>query len=461
MPMKQIEDTIDKLPPQNLEAEQTVLGAIMLENTALYKTVEILKSEDFYRGSHRKIYRGMLELLEKNEPIDIITLSDHLRKKNELEEVGGASYLSSLVNSVPTTANVVYHSKIITSQAIMRSLITAATDIISKVYEGQSDADEMLDFAEKTIFAISEKKLSASFTPLNTLIKDSFEHIEQLYDRRHIISGIPSGFKDLDELTTGFQEGDLIIIGGRPSMGKTALSLNIAQYSAKESKKPVAIFSLEMSKRQLAMRMLCSEANVDSNSIRKGIIKKSDWHKLTSAASNLGDAPIYIDDSSDITALEMRAKARRLKLEHGLGLVIVDYLQLMRGRSGAERREQEISEISRSLKSLARELSVPVIALSQLNRAVESRKPKPIPNLSDLRESGAIEQDADLILFLFREEVYNKEAEKGKAELFIAKQRNGPTGEINLSFISSSTKFANYAPGDYVVAEYEVDNEAF
>jgi replicative DNA helicase len=459
--MKQIEDTIDKLPPQNLEAEQTVLGAIMLENTALYKTVEILKSEDFYRGSHRKIYRGMLELLEKNEPIDIITLSDHLRKKNELEEVGGASYLSSLVNSVPTTANVVYHSKIITSQAIMRSLITAATDIISKVYEGQSDADEMLDFAEKTIFAISEKKLSASFTPLNTLIKDSFEHIEQLYDRRHIISGIPSGFKDLDELTTGFQEGDLIIIGGRPSMGKTALSLNIAQYSAKESKKPVAIFSLEMSKRQLAMRMLCSEANVDSNSIRKGIIKKSDWHKLTSAASNLGDAPIYIDDSSDITALEMRAKARRLKLEHGLGLVIVDYLQLMRGRSGAERREQEISEISRSLKSLARELSVPVIALSQLNRAVESRKPKPIPNLSDLRESGAIEQDADLILFLFREEVYNKEAEKGKAELFIAKQRNGPTGEINLSFISSSTKFANYAPGDYVVAEYEVDNEAF
>ncbi|MBF0472622.1 MAG: replicative DNA helicase [Nitrospirae bacterium] len=459
--MKQIEDTIDKLPPQNLEAEQTVLGAIMLENTALYKTIEVLKPNEFYRESHRKIYKGMLELLEKNEPIDLITLSDHLRKKNELEAVGGASYLSSLVNSVPTTANVVYHSKIISSQAVMRSLISAATDIISKVYEGQSDADEMLDFAEKTIFAISEQKLSTSFTPLNTLIKDSFEHIEQLYDRRHIISGIPSGFKDLDELTTGFQEGDLIIIGGRPSMGKTALCLNIAQYSAKESKMPVAIFSLEMSKRQLAMRMLCSEANVDSNSIRKGIIKKSDWHKLTSAASNLGDAPIYIDDSSDITALEMRAKARRLKLEHGLGLIIVDYLQLMRGRGGAERREQEISEISRSLKSLARELSVPVIALSQLNRAVESRKPKPIPNLSDLRESGAIEQDADLILFLFREEVYNKEAEKGKAELIIAKQRNGPTGEINLSFISSSTKFANYAPGDYTVPEYEVDEETF
>jgi replicative DNA helicase len=458
--MKQIEDALDKLPPQNLEAEQTVLGAIMLENSALYKTVEILKPEDFYRESHRKIYKGMLSLMEKNDPIDLITMSDYLRKNNELEAVGGASYLSSLVNSIATTANVVYHSKIISERAIMRSLIFAATDIMSKVYEGQLDGDEMLDFAEKTIFAISEKKLSTSFTPLNTLIKDSFEHIELLYDRKHVISGVPSGFKDLDELTTGFQEGDLIIIGGRPSMGKTALCLNIAQHSAKESGQPVAIFSLEMSKRQLAMRMLCSEANVDSNSIRKGIIKKSDWHKLTSAAGNLGDAPIYIDDSSDITALEMRAKSRRLKLEHGLGLVIVDYLQLMRGRSGAERREQEISEISRSLKSLARELSVPVIALSQLNRSVESRKP-PKPALSDLRESGAIEQDADLILFLYREEVYNKEAEKGKAELLIAKQRNGPTGEINLSFIKSSTKFANYAPGDYVVEEYEVDDDTF
>lgn len=459
--MKQIEDAIDKLPPQNLEAEQTVLGAIMLENSTLDKTVEVLKPEDFYRESHRKIYKAMLELSDKSEPIDLITLSNHLRKNNDLEAVGGASYLSSLVNSVPTTANVVYHSKIISNQAVMRNLIAASTEIISRVYEGQLDADEMLDFAEKTIFEISEKKLSSSFTSLNALIKDSFEHIEHLYERRDVISGVSSGFKDLDELTTGFQEGDLVIIGGRPSMGKTALCLNIAQYSAKESRLPVAIFSLEMSKRQLAMRMLCSEASVDSNSIRKGIIKKSDWHKLTSAASNLGDAPIYIDDSSDITALEMRAKSRRLKLEHGLGLVIVDYLQLMRGRSGAERREQEISEISRSLKSLARELSVPVIALSQLNRAVESRKP-PIPTLADLRESGAIEQDADLILFLYREEVYNKEAEKGKAELHIAKQRNGPAGvKIDLSFMNSSTRFLSYSPDNLVSYSYEGDDEVF
>jgi replicative DNA helicase len=449
----------DKLPPQNVEAEQFVLGAILLENDAIHKAVELITPEDLYKDSHRRIFRAMLVLFDKNEPIDLITLTDVLKKTDEMEKVGGVSYLSALVNSVPTAANVQYHSKIIREKSLMRGLIGAATGIAARVYENSFQADELVDYAEKTIFELSDKRIRPAFSSMHDVIKDSFAMIENLYNNKNSITGVPSGFKDLDELTTGFQEGDLIIIGGRPSMGKTAFGLNIAQHVGIAVNSPVAIFSLEMSKKQLAMRMLCSEAMVDANKVRKGFIdKKRDWHKLTAAAGRLADARIYIDDSSDITVLEIRAKARRLKMEHGLGLVVVDYMQLIRGRAGMERREQEISEISRSLKGLAKELSIPVIALSQLNRLVEQRKP-PIPMLADLRESGAIEQDADVILFLYRDSVYNKNADRGAAEVIVAKQRNGPAGvSIRLSFMHEYTKFANYTEEAYTAEE---DEEAY
>src|SRR4030067_1017089 len=432
--MKEVESHIDRLPPQNVEAEQSIIGAILIDNEALPKALEIIGIDDFYKTSHRKIFRSMVELFDRNEPIDLITLTDYMKRSDELDAVGGVSYLSSLVNMVPTAANIKYHSKIVREKGLLRSLLSSATEIASKVYEDNLEAEEMVDYAERSIFDISDKRVKASFITLKELIKSSFEMIEHLYDKKEAITGVPSGFRDLDELTTGFQKGDLIVVGGRPSMGKTAFTLNIAQHVGLESREPVAIFSLEMAKEQLAFRMLCSEAMVNSNSIRKGFIKKEDWHKLTGAASKLTGAPIFIDDSSGITVLEVRAKARRLKMEHGLSLVIVDYLQLMRGRGSFERREQEISEISRSLKALAKELSVPVIAVSQLNRGVEQRNDKR-PNLSDLRESGAIEQDADVIIFLYREEFYNKDSnDRGKAEINVAKQRNGPTRTINLAF---------------------------
>jgi len=457
--MKETDVHLDKLPPQNIEAEQSILGAILIDNDALPKALEILDPEDFYKQSHRKIFNVMIELFEKSEPIDMITLTDDLKRRDEMEAVGGISYLSSLVNMIPTAANVKYHSKIVREKALLRGLLRSATEIAGRVYEDNLDAEELVDYAERSIFDISDKRIKASFVTLKEVIKDSFEMIERLYDKKETVSGVPSGFRDLDDLTTGFQKGDLIVIGGRPSMGKTAFSLNVAQHVGLELKEPVAIFSLEMAKEQLAFRMLCSEAMVDSSSIRKGFIKKEDWHKLTSAASNLTGAPIFIDDSSGINALELRAKARRLKMEHGLSLVIVDYLQLMRGRGSFERREQEISEISRSLKALAKELSVPVIAVSQLNRSVEQRRP-PTPILADLRESGAIEQDADVILFLYRDEIYNKEAKKGQAEVIIAKQRNGPTGTVNLSFISNCTRFLNRADREYQEIE-DTEGEAF
>lgn len=458
--MKEVESHIDRLPPQNVEAEQSIIGAILIDNEALPKALEIIGIDDFYKTSHRKIFRSMVELFDRNEPIDLITLTDFMKRSDELEAVGGVSYLSSLVNMVPTAANIKYHSKIVREKGLLRSLLRSATEIASKVYEDNLEAEEMVDYAEKSIFDISDKRVKASFITLKELIKSSFEMIEHLYDKKEAITGVPSGFRDLDELTTGFQKGDLIVVGGRPSMGKTAFTLNIAQHVGLESREPVAIFSLEMAKEQLAFRMLCSEAMVNSNSIRKGFIKKEDWHKLTGAASKLTGAPIFIDDSSAITVLELRAKARRLKMEHGLSLVIVDYLQLMRGKGSFERREQEISDISRSLKALAKELSIPVIAVSQLNRSVEQRRP-PTPMLADLRESGAIEQDADVILFLYRDEVYNKDtpANKGEAEVIVAKQRNGPIGKVNLTFNSSCTRFLNRADREYPSSTEE--EEAF
>jgi len=444
----ELEDATYKVPPQNIEAEQSVLGAILIENTALYKAIEIIGIDDFYKEAHKKIFLSMIELSEKNEAIDLVTLTEYLRKRNELDSIGGATYLSLLANTVPTAANIKYHSKIIYEKALLRNLINTATEIVSYGYENSRDIEELLDYAENAIFRISERKIKPSFSAIKDIIKDSFETIERLSEKKERVTGIPTGFYDLDMLTSGFQPSDLIIVAGRPSMGKTALCLCIAQHAGIEKGQPVAIFSLEMAKEQLVIRMLCAEARVDSHKLRSGFLAKSDWPRLTTAAGRLSEAPIFIDDSPGTSVLEMKAKARRLKAEHGLSLIVVDYLQLMSGRGerrrgGPDTREQEISEISRSLKALAKELSVPVIALSQLNRAVESRQDKR-PLLSDLRESGAIEQDADVILFIYREEVYKQtEENKGVAEIIIGKQRNGPVGIVKMAFIDKYTRFEN------------------
>lgn len=444
---KQETSFLNKLPPQNLEAEQAVLGAILLENEALHQVIEAIDGSDFYREAHRKIFTSMIDLYNKNEPSDLITLTDILTQKKQLEEVGGPAYLSSLVDNIPTAANVLYYAKIVREKSILRKTINAATEIISRGYESKEDINELLDYAESSIFSISEYQIKPSFYPLREIIKSSFLTIEKLYEQRELITGVPSGFEDLDHLTSGFQASDLIIIAGRPSMGKTSLALNIAQNAAVEKNIPVAVFSLEMSKEQLAIRMLCSEGRIDSHKLRGGFLGESDWPNLTRAAGMLSEAPIFIDDTAVISVLEMRAKARRLRKDQKLGLIVVDYLQLMRERGGAESREQEISLISRSLKALAKELTIPVIALSQLNRRVEDRQNKR-PQLADLRESGAIEQDADVIIFIYRDEVYKEDSpDKGTAEIIIGKQRNGPIGTVKLAFLETFTRFESFAYG--------------
>ncbi|MBN2467379.1 MAG: replicative DNA helicase [Deltaproteobacteria bacterium] len=434
-----------KIPPQNLEAEQAVLGAILLENDVLNQVIEVLDSSDFYRESHRKIFISLIDLYNKNEPCDLITLTDTLTQKKQLDEIGGTPYLASLVDNIPTAANAVHYAKIVRERSILRKIISTATEIITRGYENEKDINEILDFAEAGIFSISEYQIKPSFYPLREVIKSSFVAIEKLYEKRELITGTPSGFDDLDHYTSGFQSSDLIIIAGRPSMGKTAFALNIAQYVAVEKNLPVAIFSLEMSKEQIATRMLCAEARIDAHKLRGGFLSENDWPKLTRAAGALSDAPIFIDDTAGISTLEMRAKTRRLRKDQELGLVIVDYLQLMQEKERTDSREQEISAISRSLKALAKELHIPVIALSQLNRKVEDRHDKR-PQLADLRESGAIEQDADVILFIYRDEVYNKEdaEKKGLAEIIIGKQRNGPIGRVQLTFIEKYTKFESF-----------------
>ncbi len=443
-----IEDPAFKVPPQNIEAEQSVLGAILIENGAVYKAIEIINANDFYKEAHKRIFIAMLELNEKNEAIDLVTLTDYLRKKNDIEIVGGVTYLSMLSNTVPTAANIRYHAKIVSEKSLLRNLINTATEIVTRGYENLQDVDDLLDFAENSIFSISENKIKRSFIHIKDIIKDSFETIERLSEKKGRVVGVPSGFIDLDNMTTGFHPADLVIIAGRPSMGKTAFCLSIAQHAGIEKKEPVAIFSLEMTKEQIVTRLLCSEARVDAHKLRSGFLGKSDWPKLTNAAGRISESAIFIDDTPAITALEIKAKARRLKAEHGLSLIIVDYLQIMGGRvtgrrGGADTREQEISDISRSLKALAKELNVPVIALSQLNRAIESRHDRR-PMLADLRESGAIEQDADVILFINREEVYKQtEENRGIAEIIIGKQRNGPIGSVKLAFIDKYTKFDN------------------
>jgi replicative DNA helicase len=440
---------LDRLPPQNLEAEQSVLGAVLLDNAVLPRVIEILQPEDFYRGQHRRIFAGMVELFERDESIDLITLRERLEQKNLLEEVGGAVYLASLVDQVPTAANVAYHARIVREKAVLRGLITASTEIAALSYEGSRDVEQILDEAERKVFLLSERSVRAGFVPMREVLKDSFKVIEKLYEKKDHVTGVASGFTDLDLLTCGFQPSDLIIIAGRPSMGKTAFVLNIAEHVGIEARVPVAIFSLEMSREQLVMRMLSSVSGVDGNRLRRGFLSREDWPLLSRAAGKLSEAPIFIDDSAACTVLEIRAKARRLKADHGLALVIVDYLQLIRGRDRSENRQQEISEISRSLKSLAKELKVPVVALSQLSRAVESRGGDKRPQLSDLRESGAIEQDADVVAFIFREDMYRDDAEQhqGIAEVIVRKQRNGPTDTVKLAFRKECTRFANLAPG--------------
>jgi len=447
--MNETDFSSHKLPPQHIEAEQSILGGILIENEAINRVTEILDADDFYRDAHRKIFNALINLSERDEPADLITLTNELRKIDQLDSIGGASYLASLIDSVPTAANIQYYARIVKEKAILRKLIQTSTEIITQSYEDRGDVEGFLDEAERSIFEISEKRVRPSFYPIREIVKESFATIEKLFKKKEAVTGVASGFKELDRMTAGFQPSDLVIIAGRPSMGKTAFCLDIAEYAAIDNKVPVAIFSLEMSKEQLVIRMLCSQAHVEGTRLRTGYLNESDWPKLTIAAGSLSESPIYIDDTAALSVLELRAKARRLKSDHGLGMVIVDYLQLMKGRSRVESRQQEISEISRSLKALAKELNIPVIAVSQLSRKTEERTGNR-PQLSDLRESGAIEQDADLILFIYRDEVYNRSEDnpnRGKAEVIIGKQRNGPIGKIDLAFLDKFTTFKDLYQG--------------
>jgi replicative DNA helicase len=434
-----------RVPPQNLDAEESVLGAILLDNTALDRVATMLQPDDFYRESHRRIFRAMQALADRSEPADLITLGEMLRTRGELADVGGASYLAELAERVPTAANVAHYARMVRDKAVLRNLISTATSIAERGFAGQ-DVKELLDRAEQEIFSLSDREVRPAFVRLDGLLNSTFDTIERLYEQKQAVTGVPTGFLDLDRLTAGLQPSDLIIVAGRPSMGKTALCMNIAENAALKADVGVAIFSLEMSKEQLAMRMLCSQAHVDLKRVRTGHLNDDEFRRLAEAASSLSEAKIYIDDTPALTVLELRAKARRLSRDASanLKLVIVDYLQLMRSSEGKDSREQEISEISRSLKALAKELSLPVIALSQLNRQVENRHP-PKPRLADLRESGAIEQDADVIAFIYREEVYDEDTpRKGIAEIIVAKQRNGPLGNVDLAFLREFTRFENY-----------------
>lgn len=439
---------LTRTAPQNIAAEQATLGSIILEKESILNCIEILQPEDFYKNAHQIIYQCALDLFEKNQAVDLVTLTEELKKRKQLDEVGGASYLATLMGSVPTAANVIYYAKIVEEKAILRKLINHATQIVAMGYEEQEEARVILDKAENLIFEVSQQKIRDFFSPLKDLLTESFEKIEDLYHSGNFITGVPSGFLKFDELTTGFQPSELVIVAGRPSMGKTAFCMNVAQYAAMQHKIPVAIFSLEMSKSQIVQRMLCSEARIDTHALRRGAMPEGDWPKLSMAAGRLSSAPIFIDDSAGISPLEIKAKARRLKAKHDLGLIVIDYLQLIQTGLKVENRQQEISQISRSLKGLARELNIPVIAVSQLSRAVEQRSVQR-PRLSDLRESGALEQDADLVVFIYREEYYKpKSSKKGIAEVIISKQRNGPTGTVELAFLKEYTRFENLARTD-------------
>ncbi len=438
------EEVVQKVPPQNAEAETAVLGSMLLDKEAIAKSIELLDENSFYSEANRNIFQAVVKLYDENEGVDIVTIIEELKKRNILDKVGGAAHITELANNIPTSANIEHYAKIVQEKYMLRTLINAATRIVSESYDSSSRVEEVLDRAEELIFDItSSKKHGNKIIAMKDVVKDSIDRIDKLYQRKENITGIASGFHDLDIMTAGLQESDLIIVAGRPSMGKSALATSIIEYAGITEKTSCAIFSLEMSKEQLAQRMLCSIAHVNAHKVRTGFLSQTDWPKLVDAAQKLSEAPIFIDDTPSISALELRAKCRRLKAKHDIQMVIVDYLQLMRGSYRSESRQQEISEISRSIKALARELNIPIIAISQLSRAAEQREDHR-PRLSDLRESGAIEQDADIVILLFREEYYNPTDENsGVAEVIVAKQRNGPTGMIKLAFLKEYTKFSN------------------
>ncbi len=437
-----------RVPPHASEAEESILGAVLLDNHSINVVLELVRPEDFYRAANRAIFAGMAALNEKREPVDVVTLSQQLRSMGTLDDAGGLEYLAKLASSVPNAANAAYYARLVKEMALRRRLISEATDIITEAFEVEGDVAEFLDSTEQRILSVSEYRSTPSFFRVGEVVQESIKIVEQLYDNKNPITGVPSGFKDLDRMTAGFQPSDLVIVAARPSMGKTALALTIAQSVGVNYHKAVAVFSLEMSKEQIVLRLLCSEARVSNSKVRTGHLAENDFPKLVTAASRIAEAAVFIDDTPAITVTEMRAKARRLHREVPLSLIVVDYLQLMRSPTYAHSREQEIADISRSLKALAKELRVPIIALSQLNRSVESRTDKR-PMMSDLRESGAIEQDADLIMFIYRDEVYNPETvDKGVAELLIAKQRSGPTGFVRVAFSPEFTRFDNLAEDD-------------
>jgi replicative DNA helicase len=453
-PPQRVDPYRDRRPPYTEEAEQAVLGAMLLDQDAILRAGEHVDDTMFYREGHRRIFRAMLSVSERGEVVDPLTLSDELSRRGELEASGGKEYIAFLIDAVPTAANVEYHAKIVREKALLRRLIEISTGIVTEAFEGRRMASELLDDAEAKIFQIGEQQNSGAFTRIKELLWPAMERIEAQSKAGNAVTGVATGFRDLDEMTSGFQPADLVIVAARPSMGKTAFTLNIAQHAAITDQKSVAFFSLEMSKDSLVQRMLTSEARIDAQTLRKGRLRDDDYPRLARAAGILSHAPVFIDDTPGISVLEMRSKARRLKSDHGLDLIIVDYLQLMTGPS-AENRQQEVSQISRGLKALAKELLVPVVALSQLSRAVDQRAgaERGRPVLSDLRESGAIEQDADLIMFLFREEVYAERengvlkdpAVEGKAEVIIGKQRNGPIGTVPLFFHKQYTRFESVA----------------
>ncbi len=442
-----------RVPPQAVDIESQVLGAMLLEREAISKVIEVLDEDAFHADYHRKIYQAIIAMFERSEPVDTITLAEELRRRGHLDLIGGEPYLAELSMNVTSGANVEYHARIVLEKSLMRALITASSNVASRAYSPTEDAFELLDESEQAIFTISEKRLKRSFTSMHTAVHDTLEMLESIHGKHGGVTGVPTGFRDLDSLTGGWQNSELIIIAGRPSSGKTSFALSLARNAALHSEKPtgVGIFSLEMSTNQLVMRLLCAEAKVDAHAVRTGRLPEEEWKRLSISAGRLTNAQIFVDDTASLGILELRAKARRLKVERNIGLVIVDYLQLMQGPKTAENREKEISAISRSLKALAKELTIPVIALSQLSRAVESRTDRR-PILSDLRESGAIEQDADVVAFVHRPEMYldpnteEGQASQGHADIIVGKQRNGPIDDVKLAFVHRYARFENLAP---------------
>jgi replicative DNA helicase len=440
----------ERTQPHSLDAERSVLGAILLRNETFNHAAAVIDAGDFFREAHRRIFNAMVELNERGDAIDLVTLKDALARAGDLDEVGGAAYIARLVDGVPRATNVEHYATIVKEKSTLRALIASAQQILQEAYDAGEDADEILDSAEKRIFEVADKRIRQGFVPLSALVQDSFDTLSKLQQHRGLVSGVPTGFAEIDEMTSGLQAGDLVIVAARPSMGKTSFTLNIAQHAGLNRERPMTVgfFSLEMSAQQLFMRLLTAEARIDAHRLRSGYLSADDYSKLVRAIGTLEGARIFIDDTAAIGVLEMRAKARRLKAEHGLDLLIVDYLQLMQGRGRFDNRQQELASISRSLKGLAKELGVPIVALSQLSRAPESRSDRR-PQLSDLRESGALEQDADVVMMIFRPGVYEKDNPdlQNVAEIIIAKQRNGPIGTVTLAFLPQYTLFANIDQG--------------